>query len=540
MQKRKYSKQIYILAACLLLGITACKKDFLVRDNPTATTDPKWWNLEIDLQNALEQIYGGLPCGTLGDYEYISNSRIHLSGTTDEAVFRGNYGDWQVYPVGLATSQTGSVQAIYQKSYSYIRNASRFLENYRKAYVEDTARKARYAAEARALRAWYHLDLFLLYGPIPIVNQSLLPAGQFVKRNSREEVVNFLVAELDTAAASLPATYTESDAYRMSKGTCYALQTILYINVGDYTKCIAAARKLIALNAYELYHSSDPAINSYSGLFSYSGIINKERILFRRGAQTESFFRNAPKSLGGQATTNPTAAIVNTYETLQGKTLSELGADSMAIYKRQPEYKQNRDPRLAASVMVPGETFVNRKLDPFTPGGPDLIGQTQSTQTGYWIKKYVDPRDAGTPWAGSLNFMIIRYAEILLDYVEALVETGDWQNPDVVKYLNMIRNRAGMPNVDINQYNTQAKMRELIRRERQVELAFEGQRLYDIRRWKTAEIVLNQAAEGAVDPSTGKAVVVEQRKFNPARDYVWPIPLVEINANPNMQQNPNW
>lgn len=533
-------KKYYIIAAGLLLGFTACKKNFLVRDNPTATTDEKWWNLESDLQNALGDIYGGLPSGTLSDYGFMSNCRMHLAGTTDEAVFRGNYGDWQTFPVGLATSQTNSVTEIYRKHYSYIRSACRFLENYNRAYVEDATRKARYAGEARALRAWYHLDLFLLYGPVPIVSHSLPPELQFVKRNTKEEVVSFIAAQLDSAAAELPATYPESDVYRMSKGTCYAMQTVLYLNAGDYAKCAEAAKKVIDLNVYELYQSAQPGVSSYASLFSYSGMVNKERILFRRGGQNEAFFRNAPKSLGGQATTNPTAAMVNAYETLQGKTLEELGPDSLAIYQAHPRYNNNRDPRLAASVIVPGETFVNRKLEPFTAGNADQIGLTQSTQTGFWTRKYLDVQDAGAPWSGSLHFMIIRYAEILLDYVEALVEKNEWQHPDVVKYLNQIRRRAGMPDVDVSRYNSQAALRTLIRRERQVELAFEGQRLFDIRRWKTAEVLLNQAAKGAVDPATGKAVVVEQRKFNARRDYVWPIPLIEMNTNPNMIQNPNW
>lgn len=537
-------RNLFILLSALSIPFVAtfssCKKNFLVRDNPTATTDDKWWKLESDLQSSLNGIYGGLPSGTLSNYEFMANCRMHLSGTTDEAVFRANYGDWQTFPVGLATSQTNSVSEIYKMSYSYIRNASRFLENYSRAYVEDATRKNRYASEARALRAWYHLDLFLLYGPITIVDHSLTPAEQFARRNTREEVINFIASELETAAEGLPPSYNESDAYRMSKGTCYAMQTILYLNAGDYAKCAAAAKKLIDLDVYELYKSSQPGVNSYASLFSYSGIVNKERILFRRGGQNESFFRSAPKSLGGQATTSPTAAIVNTYETLQGKLIDELGPDSISIYQADPAFKENRDPRLTASILLPGETYVNRKLEPFKTGSPDQIGLTQSTQTGFWIKKYLDPQDAGTPWGGSLNFMIIRYAEVLLSYVESLVEMNDWQNPDVVLYLNQIRNRAGMPDVDVSKYNSQAAMRKLIRHERQVELAFEGQRLFDIRRWKTAEVLLNEPAKGAIDPATGKAVIIEQRKFNPARDYVWPIPLAEINANPNMKQNPNW
>lgn len=117
---------------------------------------------------------------------------------------------------------------------------------------------------------------------------------------------------------------------------------------------------------------------------------------------------------------------------------------------------------------------------------------------------------------------------------------NDWQNPDVVLYLNQIRNRAGMPDADVSKYNSQAAMCKLIRHKRQVELAFEDQRLFDIRRWKTGEVLLNEPAKGLIDPASGKAVIIEHRIFNPARDYVWPIPLAEINANRNMKQNPNW
>lgn len=124
-------------------------------------------------------------------------------------------------------------------------------------------------------------------------------------------------------------------------------------------------------------------------------------------------------------------------------------------------------------------------------------------------------------------------------YVEGLVESGEWQHADVVRYLNMIRNRAGMPDVDKARYNTQDKLRELVRRERRIELAFEGQRLFDIRRWKIGEQVMNGPVYGAVPPDSDSPVLVENRIFSD-RDYYWPIPIAEINANPNMIQNPGW
>src|SRR5690606_29995480 len=99
-----------------------------------------------------------------------------------------------------------------------------------------------------------------------------------------------------------------------------------------------------------------------------------------------------------------------------------------------------------------------------------------------------------------LDFMIIRYAEVLLSYAEALVELGEWDHPDVLYYVNMVRNRAGMPNISLNKYNSQEKMRQLIRQERSVELAFEGVHYFDIRRWGTWKEVMNGTVYGAVDP----------------------------------------
>jgi len=524
---------IYLPVMGALLCLAACKKEFLSRDNPTATTDEKWWNTETDLTAALATVYEGLPSGTVYDYNFLNNVWMHRSGATDESVFRGNFDDWQDYPVGAVTTQEYSAYQTYMKYYGYIRNACRFIEHYQKAYVADADKKSRYGAEARALRAWYHLQLFMLYGPIPIVSHSLNANEQFVKRNTQEEVVQFISSEFDSAAAGLPAVYDLSNTFRISKGACYSMQTQLYMFIGDYTNAVAAARKVIGLGANSLHPY-------YTQLFQYAGGGNGEEILYKPGGQREAFFRNAPKSFGCQACNSPTQSLVNVYETLQGKTIQELGPDSFAIYNANPEYNNNRDPRLKASIAIPGEVWMGTRLDPFTVNSPDQIGVAQSTFTGYWIKKYVDPLDRSNTYGGSMNFMIIRYAEILLDYVEALIETGQYQDPDVVKYLNAIRNRAGMPSVDETVYNTQDKLRELVRRERTVELSFEGPRLYDIRRWNIGSQVLSGPTLGAVDPATGKNIVVEQRVFNPARDNRWPIPLTEMTSNRAMEQNPGW
>lgn len=533
---------INILFSVFTLLIISCSDDFLERNNPTATTDAKWWQLESDLRNYLEVIYvNSIPPGPLiTGSTFQANCRMQMSGVTDECVFRGNFGSWQDFPLGSATASNGYVADMYSQNYRDIRNASRILENYKRVYIEDAVIKERYAAEARALRAYAHLKLFQFFGAVPIVSnsKSIEQAGA-LPRNTDEELVSFISSQLDSAASVLPVSYPVSEAYRMTKGTCYALQVQLYLQMKNYPKTIEYAKKIMDLNLYDLHYATSPSQNSYEQLFGYSALENKERILFRRTGSSGAFFRLAPKSLAGQATLSPTASMVNSYETLQGKTLQELGSDSLKIYRKDPLFNKNRDPRLGISVFFPYQVFVNRTLDPFN-GTADPIGAAQSTQTGYWVRKYVDASDVSRANSGTLNFMVIRYAEVLLSYVEALVESGQWQNPDVALYLNKIRNRAKMPNFDPKVYNTQEKLRELYRRERKVELAFEGNRLFDIRRWRIGEEVLTGPAEGAINPVTNQPVVVETRVFDPQRDYLWPIPLIEMNGNNKMTQNPKW
>src|SRR5690606_26587532 len=112
---------------------------------------------------------------------------------------------------------------------------------------------------------------------------------------------------------------------------------------------------------------------------------------------------------------------------------------------------------------------------------------------------------------GNLNFIAIRYTEMMLSYVEALVESGQWDHPDVKTYLNQIRRRAGLPDYDEAKYNSQEKLRELYRRERFVELALEGTRLFDIRRWKIGNEVLDGPVYGAYNPDADRRVRVEDR-----------------------------
>lgn len=523
----------YILSTAALMVFSGCEK-YLTHDHPTDVHDEIWWNTEANVASALNSIYVGIPDGASG------RQLMFLDALSDNAVARqSTRGDYESYAKGLQGSNWGVGTGLWDDDYRDIRRANRFLENVDRAYFPNEALKKQYINEARALRAYYHMELFMLFGPITIMKHSVTPADSYLPRNSQKEVYDFIISELTECANNLPPKYiVNTDLKRMSAATCWGLISKLALYYKDYALAKTASKKIIDMGVYSLRKSTNVK-NSYADLFLYIGEVNDERIFFREitggGNQWLTF---APQGTGGKTVVSPTASIVNAYETKQGKTLAELGPDSMAIYAKEPNYKNNRDPRMIASIILPGSTYAGVVLKPFENSGLDKLGEQNSTSTGYWINKYLDPKDkTGTR---TLDFMIMRYAEVLLTYVESLIELGEFNNPDVVKYLNEVRNRSTMPNVNVAVYNTQSKLRELVRRERRVELAFEGVRYYDIRRWGIFEEVMNGPVYGAINPASNQPVDVEVRSAKANRDYLWPIPQKELLSNPKMTQNPNY
>ena len=233
---------------------------------------------------------------------------------------------------------------------------------------------------------------------------------------------------------------------------------------------------------------------------------------------------------------------MDAYELLDGRTLDELSPEEKRAFQLDPQ-PEKRDPRLGMSIIFPTETFLGYQAHPWEASHKDAIGKEGSTKTGYWVKKWANETDRQNYSAtdgGKLDFQNMRYAVVLLNYVEAAIELNQLDDPNIYAFLDDIRDRAGMPPVDRTKYSSQEKLRELVRRERRVELAFEGHRLFDIRRWKIAEEVMNGPVYGAKPPTSDERYKAQDRVFNPNRDYLWPIPTTEISTNPAMEQNPGY
>ena len=407
--------------------------------------------------------------------------------------------------------------------------------------------RSRLTAEVRFLRAWHYFLKVTLYGDVPLVTEVLDVKDAYLPRTPKAEVVKFILDELGEIAPLLPDSYTGSDVGRVTKGAALTLKARMEIFEGDYAACAATCEQIMRLG-YSLFPD-------YRGLFKIANKGNEEVIMDVQ--YVENLAKNwvlgvlPPASSGGWSSINPTQSLADAYECIDGKTIEE----SLSYDPKEP-YK-NRDPRLDASLIYPGCLYEGSYFNPIDKNDPtgDFYAPYGRSKTGYHPRKYIDNlSDYADMWNTAMNAIVMRYAEVLLMYAESKIELGQIDS-SVYEALDAIRTRAGMPAVNQSVYNNQTKMRELVRRERRVELAMEGLRWFDICRWKIGEEVMPGQVYGAllgtVDSETGalnltdERIKVEVRLFDPAKNYLWPIPqsvidASQVNGEATITQNPEY
>ncbi|WP_421918891.1 RagB/SusD family nutrient uptake outer membrane protein [Marinifilum sp.] len=513
----------------IIVGILFSSCDELVTyDNPKAVTDEDWWNSEQDARSALNTIYSFVPKGITGD-----GGRLNYNYSADEA-YQVNKTDYTSIANGNLIAENKKAEDIWKGSYTYIRRANRFFK-----YVDNCAVEAslleRFKLEARTLRAWIYLELVMWYGDVPLTTEELSPdLESSLAKTDKTEVLNFVITELEAASNGLPKEYSSNDRWRMTSGAALSFKALAHLLLDQWEEAASAAKLVCESGVYELYNNLDDPANSYRLLFTQDGINNKETIIYKSKGCSSAYSNNTPASLGGVSGFAPLGNLVDIYETLQGKTLAEMSIDSVDYYKRNPGF--NRDPRLDATVILPGTSFNGQTISPFDDSATNdnRIGAKDSSPSGYWMKKYVDIREKKV--GGVIDYMILRLPDVMLMYAEAMIEQGEFHDALAISYIDEIRARAGMPPVDLTKYNSKESMRQLLRRERRVELALEGRRIYDLRRWEEGAL-LQVPAYGATNPATGETVQIATRNFIIPDHYLLPIPQSEMLVNDNMIQN---
>lgn len=422
----------------------------------------------------------------------------------------------------------------------------------------------RWKYEARFLRAFFYSELVKRYGGVPILTNSGTIDDDFslVKRNTLEESLNFIISECDSCAQILEERPGLEDRGRATRGAALALKSrmLLYaaselfnnpswasgysnpelISLSENREARWRAAADAAKAVIDLSRARYSLNDTYEELFNSENFLNGEVIFSDRAGNSNNFeIANYPVGykLGNSGTT-PSQNLVDAYEDITGLPITDEGS----VYDPENPF-MNRDPRLQATILTNYSNYKGRPVECFYGGldGPPLA---RATRTGYYLKKYVNEGlDLETNQTSVHSWIIIRLAEIYLNYAEALNEYNPG-NPDIATYVNEVRNRAGMP--DLPAGLSQAEMRERIRHERRIELAFEEHRVWDLRRWMLASEVLSSPLEGiqiTMNPAdttfSYQKVTVENRVFD-QKMYLYPIPQSEIAIANGIIQNPLW
>lgn len=487
-----------------------------------------FWKTEADAIMAVNGIYRTVPgtdymyldCATDLAWNEISWEKAHLlgNGSQDAELWSWTTDKWKT-------------------AYETIQRVNYFMENIDRVQAISNELKSRLCAEARFIRAMTYSDIIFLWGDVPLVTTTLDLKTAKLARTPKAQVFDFVVGELKEIVPFLPEKYDAANVGRVTKGAARAMLMRAYLRENKYAEAKVAAKEVMDMGLYSLYPD-------YEKLFKYVGE-NCSEIIFDKQYIATTYSNNvskmfSPRSCYGNGSIVPLKGLVDAYEMLNGKPITDRtsGFDPYKPY-------EGRDPRLKATVLTPGALMpdgnVFNPLPNQDPVGTDAVdnGNTNTSRTGFNFLKYVNPEDlAESNNNCHNNIILIRYAEVLLTYAEAKVETNDIDQ-SVYDAINAIRKRAGMP--EFTPGKSQSELREIIRQERKVEFPLEGLRYFDIRRWKIAEKVIPGQTYGITyvnEKGELATVKTETRQFNPERDYLWPIPLREMNVNSNLVQNP--
>ena len=430
----------------------------------------------------------------------------------------------------------------------------------------------RWVGEALFFRAYNYWNLVKTLGGVPLIDKVLdvSSAEVYAPRSTQQKVIDFIITDLDNAVPKLPkqSGLSSSEMGRVTQGAALALKAraalyqgtwLKYHNEGNptamVTAAINAAQQLIASGEYQLYTGKGP--QSYKYLFILQGDDSPEVILARR-------------YYAGRATHNWTRELWFNYM-VPTKKLADmyLATDGLPItssplfqgYGSLTSEFQNRDPRMAMTFIVPGsDVFQESGFAPVYPG----FSGSNATHTGYMIRKFLDETDEAAHFQSEYDFKEFRYGEVLLILAEALFERdGAISDANLGETINKLRARVGMLPLSNGFVSANGlDMRTEIRRERTVELAFEGFRRDDLRRWKAAETEMPQAIRGVqfvgteyqarypelqigtdIQVDGGGFIVAEPasgRQFLP-KHYLGPIPLQQVQlSHGTLTQNPGW
>lgn len=520
--------------------------------------------------------------GVNGDY---------LDAASDDAL-SVNSGDPDVYKLAVgrySASSTIPSDMIWTDPYGLIRRVNILLNGidvvpFNTTYIDalGNARPLNVSmkAEARFLRAYFYFELMKRYGGIPIIGDKVYDLNENIElpRSTFEQTVKYIVSELDAIKddlRSLPLPDAAANAHVVTTQAAQALKirVLLYAASPLFNeKPVESGNELVGYATYdrERWKTAADAARSFMNAYGtdggplgldpnfkdvftnwYDNTIHKEMIFFRENDSNTSIeTANGPLGLSGakqgNGRTNPTQNLVDAFLMKDGYFINEEGS----AYEYDPQHPyDNRDPRLEYTIIHNGTNWLNNTMQTWQGGANNPLGSSYSL-TSYYMRKFMGNFESGSEYQATLhNWVMFRYAEILLNFAEAENEYLSSPSQDVYDAIIALRKRAGIEAGNDNLYGlrddmSQADMRKVIQNERRIELAFEEHRYWDIRRWRLAEMIYAQPVKGMfITTSLTGTTYIPQDVLTVDWDnkrYLYPIPYSEVIKNKNMVQNPNW
>ncbi len=546
--KNNNIKFLAILAIFTLLS--SCDKSLDLAPTDTVS-DASFWKTTSDFEKAANAFYTGLDTHNNGLRDQDSDITVGYTSNTlsnGSLTLGGEFG-WGSY-------------------YRTIRATTKITENYEKA-VDIQSETARYAGEARFFRARSYHRLVSKFGGVPLIKTVLdLDSPELdAPRAKRVDVVAYILEDLDWAIKNLPyqSELTSNEIGRVTKGAALAMKSKALLFAGTWAKyhgtggesayltaSIDASQTLINSGEHQIYMGGSTS-TAYRKLFLEEGQGSKETILARRFQ--EPHYHNSTRWIISHHN-SPTKQFADLYVCTDGLPINK--SPLFNGYATMASEFQDRDPRMQQTIIAPGSGFIynNSVLGPPTIGGS--YGRTKS---GYRTSKFISDNITAQQGRGYYDYMELRYAEVLLNHAEALFEkNGSIPDGQLNNSINKLRARVGLTFLT-NALVTDngLDMLEEIRRERTIELIYEGFRYDDLRRWKQAENMLPVHLRGVKftgteysnsPPNQGKNIPVDADGFVIADNkdhrswdqklYLFPIPTSQIKLNSNLTQNPGW
>ena len=557
--------KLYRIALIILAGVlTASCADL---DYTEQSTRDEEWTYEYFAQGIKNMVFDVY--AQVYNNEFENNSAYFLAGATDEAQYALETGAVNNYING-GWSAANPYSRTWTKCYTAIADVCMYLERLDKADITEWQYNSNYENwvqqmelfpyELRFLRAYFYFELFRAYGDVPLVTTTLTNAqANAITRTPADEIVKFIVDELDAVAPYLPVSYlteVNSEIGRATRVAAYALKarTLLYAASplfnpsGDKAKWAKAAEacKFVLDNAADW----GLKLSNYGNLWGHDAFFNQELIFGLGRGDFNSFeMANYPIGVENGASGNcPTQSFVDMYEYQDnGQTFGERYSGSIDLKAVDPY--EGLDPRFALTVVRNGDEWPTngsqKKAIETFQGGFNALPKYGATPTGYYLKKYVDGAcvtTADNQTTRRHTWILLRLGEFYLDYAEAVFNaTGSANNATygmtANEAVNVLRTRKSVAMPEFTEDGDAWVAR--YERERAVELAFENHRFWDVRRWKKGPQYFRTIQVAEISPSLQLTRSTVNRQWDD-KYYFYPIPQSELKKNPNLTQNAGW